>query len=222
MRLPFIILFLLLTLTSRADIIGMIKPNVVYDKKGNGKTIEMKVEYEVWNYWHTLSGHKWTEVYHFNQSGILTLSYGDGDWAGASKKYWKHKYQVLDSKRLKDYYYDYGSNTTTYPESKGFLSYIDTVEINNEFNKVTLEKLKSYINEHTKAFESRGKMFSGENKIAEKAFEAIANELLDKLNKKEEPKPEPSYTWLYITIGALIISILGFIVIKKRKKHYSS
>lgn len=219
MRLQTLTLFLFLTCSARADIIGMIKPAIVNEKKESGKTIEMKVEYEVWNYWHTQLSHKWTEVYHFSQSGIVTLSYGDGNWAGPDKKYWKHKYKVLDEKRLKDYYYQYGNNTTSYPEIKGFLSYIDTVEINNEFSKVTLDKVKSYITEHTRAFESRDKMFSGKNKTAEKTFDVIANELLDKLSKKEQPKPKPSYTWLYVTGGIILASLFTFVLLKRQKRN---
>jgi hypothetical protein len=222
MRLQIITFCLLLTLSCKADIIGMIKPNVIYDKKENGKTIELKVEYEVWNYWHTQLGHKWTETYRFTTSGILTLSYGDGNWAGPDKKFWKHRYQFLDKKRLKDYCYDYKKSTTTYPETKNFLSYIDTVEIDNEFNRVTLDKVKSYITENTRAFESRDKMFSGKNKVVEKTFDAIANELLDKLNTKEQSKPKTSYTWTYVVGVTILVSTFAFVLLKRRRKNYRS
>jgi hypothetical protein len=220
MRLQNLLLFLLLACSAKADIIGMIKPNIVNETKENGKITQMKVEYETWNYWHTQRSHVWTEVYHFNSSGVLILSYGDGDWASAKKKYWKHKYQILDRKRLKDYYYNYGDSITTYPETKAFLSYIDTVEISNEFSNLTVEKLKKYITEHTKAFESRDKMLSGNNKTVEKAVEVIANEFFDKLNQKEQPQPESSYTWLYFGGGILVLASLVLVLLKRHRKKY--
>ena len=58
LRYFFLSFFLLLTIGSRADITGMLKPVVVYEKKANGKTIEMKVEFELWNFFHSGVGHR--------------------------------------------------------------------------------------------------------------------------------------------------------------------
>ena len=217
LRYIFLSFFLLFTISSRADIIGMLKPVVVYDKKANGKTIEMKVEFELWNYFHSGVGHRWTEVYHFNPEGILLLSYGDGNWASPDKQYWKHRYKPISPKLLFASYYEYPDSTSHYAETKKYLQYADTVEVDYEFNQVTLEKISQYIQRHSEAFASRHTMVTGGGKKVVKAVENIAKDYLDKLNKKEEPpKPATSYMGIYIALAAVVLAVLVFVLFRKK------
>lgn len=219
LRYIFLSFFLLLAISSRADIIGMLKPVVVYDKKANGKTIEMKVEFELWNYFHSGVGHRWTEVYHFNPDGILLLSYGDGNWAGPDKKYWKHRYRLINARQLMDHYYEYPDSARAWKEEKKYLSYADTVDIDYEFNKVTLEKISQYIQRHSEAFASRHTMVTGVGKKVVKAVENIAKDYLDKLNKKEEPpKAATSYMGIYIAFAAVVLAVLAFVLLRQKNK----
>lgn len=216
MRLIVTILLFLSALSSKADIIGMLKPTIIYTKVEKGDTLEMRVEYEQWNYFHTHMGHKWTESYHFDPSGILILSYGDGDFASDTKRYWKNKYEPLGNNKLKRYYYVYPDETTTFPETNKYLSHTNTVTITDaKYDAVTLKNRIAYINEHSAAFASRSKAFSGKNKATEKVFEAIVNKVKDKLTEKEQPKSKKSYAWLYISGSILLISAISFFLVKK-------
>ncbi len=219
LRYFFLSFILLLSFSSRADIIGMLKPTVLYEKKENGQTVEMKVEFELWNYFHSGVGHRWTELYQFNGDGILLLSYGDGNWAGPAKKYWKHRYRLINIRQLMDHYYEYPDSTQAWTEAKKFLSYADTVDIGYEFNKVTLEKINQYIKNHSEAFASRHNMVTGGGQKVVKAVENIAKEYLDKLNKKEEPpKSTTSYMGIYIAFAAVVLALLGFVLLRKKNK----
>ena len=216
MRFIITTLVLLFSLSTNGNIMGMLKPTIIYTKIDNGDTIEMKVEYEQWNYFHTHLGHKWTETYHFDPSGILILSYGDGDFASDRKRYWKNKYEPLGNNKLKRYYYVYPDETTTFPETNKYLSHTNTDTITDaKYDAVTLQNRIAYINEHSAAFASRSKAFSGKNKAAEKVFDAIVNKVKDNMAEREQPKPKKSYAWLYISGSILLISTISLVLIRK-------